>query len=202
MLKDTKPVKFYREKAEALLAECRGLRKKVAEHDALVASLRGDFGAAVDSLAKMADEVTQARTSQAAAEEKCAGLNRGVEALQAKLKAAKAEAEDRAINLDIMTDRYRDAYQAMEDRGAKVEKLAKRITELEADDRDLAALRRRLAGKQSEIEKLTAEVHRLKAAYRAQGAGLDVIMTTRTDEMNARALIASAKPDEDASTAG
>lgn len=202
MIKDTKPVKFYREKAEALLAECRGLRKAAAEHDALVASLRGDFGAAVDSLSKMADEVTQARTSQAAAEEKAEGLNRGIEALQSKLKLARGRCDvlegeflDTCGQLDVMKARFLDAHAGME-------KATKRVAELEADDRDLAALRRRLATKQAENEKLMTEVHRLKAAFRAQQAGFDVIKTSKPDEVNAAAQIAWAKPDEDASHAG
>ncbi|MCC7110986.1 MAG: hypothetical protein IT382_16960 [Deltaproteobacteria bacterium] len=197
MLKDTKPVKFYREKAEALAEECRVLRKEKAEHDALVASLRGDFGAAVDSLARMADDATSARTAQADAEEKCAGLNRGIEALQSKLKLARGRCD--VLETEMLTvEASRDQWRSWcEEARSDVARLTKRVAELEADDRDLGALRRRLATKQAENDKLLTEVHRLKAAIRAQQAGFDVIKTTKADEANAAALIAMAKPSDD-----
>lgn len=201
MLRDTKPVKFYRERAEALAFELARARAADAEHRAAVAKLAGERDAAQEMAASASNDYARARSERDDLEEKCAGLNRGVEALRSKLKLARGRCDvlegeflDTCGQLDVMKTRFLDAHAGME-------KATKRVAELEADDRDLAALRRRLATKQAENHKLLTEVHRLKAAIRAQQAGFDVIKTTKADEANAAALIAIGSP-EDASHAG
>ncbi len=62
------------------------------------------------------------------------------------------------------------------------------------DRDDSAKLRRRLAAKQAEIDKLKDVIHERNAVIRAMVAGIDVMKTTQAKEVNAAAAAEMAKP--------